>query len=596
MGSLSLVSENGNQVKVFLQNFVSRAAGPTLTLMCERGDEFLEVAKKRVRELEHVNDDEEVFFCFYAIGTQHRIEIKECDLFWTIFDRIVSPVYFWVGKRPESPTKVIEELREEIADVRDQLQREKLVSTAQSMQNEFDKHIEWKVKVLEHWLRGNVNPIKVTPLKKTGLEPPVQLFWVETLKSFKNIVDTHSVCPLVGRDGTRHKPDLTMIVGPSVVWEKVDRILEIKPSITSASGRRDVVVQVFSRMIEVLDHQPKREVVYGAGLDHGHVCFVKATRKLEVPLERELYVSQCLKLFDGAQWSEHGKLFLRFLNLGPEDCGFVEVQLPMVLNVQMQSVLCRRMTTTLFIAEKVVYKTSPSILEEVAFMKRLAECQPPVCPALLDWDESALAMELGQDSRSVEDLDLQQLAQDLFWAIFHLHDRGVCHGDIKPSNVVLLRGRFCLIDFDAAVDVDEKAERKRLTEVFAASTLLQELDCTDWDLVGLFWTVTFFYGREEEGDKWRKSRWNDDGRYKWGHQMIDFQDSLLRRAGVVPDSSVKPLRLVHPKEHMKAYFELKDGCKDPSEWIMRVRQHEKERGWFSCPKQILECWFLRKEV
>lgn len=490
----------------------------------------------------------------------------------------------------EEQIRLRDELEEEQVRLRDELQRARLVSTTQAIQDEFDKHVHWKLSELVEWLTGDVKMIDVVPLSRSKNEQEVQKWWVKTLALFSNVKDTHAHNQLIGHEGTLHKPDLTMIVGPSVLWEMIDRIIELKPSITTtAEETRDVVVQVSTRMIEILDHQPQRVVVYGAALDHANVCFIRVERTLGRPLERTLHVSDCLTLFDGTSWSVHGKLLLRFLNLSAEACGFVKVELPMVLNVQMESVLCRRPNACLYLAQNVVYKVSCSAMMEAEIMRRLAECRPCVCPALVSADVTSFAMEFGQDARSVEHVDLSQLTGDLFWAVFQLHEQKIVHSDVKPSNVVLLNGSYCLIDFDAAMELSDGAERRRTTEAFSSSPLLlKEESCEDWDMVGLFWTVTFFHARASSGSGWRNSHWDAELRYKWGLEMIVSSESVLRRAGVVPESGTAPCRVVHPKEHMIAYCQLKESCGDRSLWIERVRELEKTNNWFLCPQPILE--------
>jgi tRNA A-37 threonylcarbamoyl transferase component Bud32 len=583
------------QVTLQFQDFGLRDKGPSLSLSCAQGADFLEGAARMVREeLSELARGGEIFFCFYQRGVQGRVVISESRAFWR--SEPTSCIYFWCGEKPVSPTKMIAELKEgqkrmeeEQVRLRDELQRARLVSTTQAIQDEFDKHVHWKLSELVEWLTGDVKMIDVAPLTMGRKEQEVQTWWVKALASFPNVKDTHVHCQLIGHEGTLHKPDLTMIVGPSVLWEMVDRIIELKPSITTTAETRDVVIQLYTRMIEILDHQPERVVVYGAALDHANVCFIRVERTLGRPLERTLHVSDCLTLFEDKNWSVHGKLLLRFLNLSAEACGFVKVELPRVLNVQMESVLCRRRNATLYLAQNVVYKVSRSAMMEAEIMRRLAECRPCVCPALVSSDLTSLAMEFGQDARSVEHLDLSHLSSDLFWAVFQLHEQNIVHSDIKPSNVVLLNGAYCLIDFDAAMELSDGAQRRRTTEAFSSSPLLlKEESCEDWDMVGLFWTVTFFHARASSGSGWRNSHWDAEVRYKWGLEMIVSSESVLRRAGVVPESGTAPCRLVHPKEHMIAYCQLKESCGDRCLWIERVRELEKTNNWFLCPQPILE--------
>jgi hypothetical protein len=199
----------------------------------------------------------------------------------------------------EKGQKRLEEaMKERQKHMEDQIQRLKLMGTTMAMGEEFNKHIPWTVKELEEWLKGDVELLPVKPLVPTTTEAEVQKWWVDALKDFPGVKDTHAKGQLVGRDGVLHKPDLTMFVDSSTVWEKVDRIIELKTAIETPTNRRDVVIQLFSRMIEVLDHQPDQTVLYAVGLDHANVCFVRLERSVKDPLSRTLYVSDSFCVFD----------------------------------------------------------------------------------------------------------------------------------------------------------------------------------------------------------------------------------------------------------------------------------------------------------
>jgi serine/threonine protein kinase len=249
----------------------------------------------------------------------------------------------------------------------------------------------------------------------------------------------------------------------------------------------------------------------------------------------------------------------------------------------METVLCRRPDTVVYLADKLVYKTCSTAATEAATMRRLADCQPHVCPAVISHNDVVFAMELGQDSRGVGGLDLRELTTDLFWAVFQLYEHDVVHSDIKPSNVVLLGGKYCLIDFDAAVDLGTLA-RRRYSAAFSSSDLLVEKSAADWDMVS------------RPNNRWRRLDWNVDSRYRWGTDMIFRSSSVLRRAGVVPESGTAPCLLVHPNHRMDMYCALKEGCKDAVAWIDRVRKLEKEKSWPVCPPEILERWFEKKRM
>ena len=601
----------GDRVHFSLMRFTDQEKGlkaERYEVESEGWDTLMDALRSCVREKfnEQVEEDR-IHFCFFIKEATSRTEFNgvgalkggnirdNCVLFWTgkPKDRPVSPEKLWKDLKEEvkQNKEEVKQNRKEVALLRDELQRVKLVSSTQAMQEEFDKHIQWKIGELEEWLKGEVKLIQVSVMEASKVEDPVQLWWnTVLLANFLTMKDTHAKCnTLVGRDGTMHKPDFTMTVGPSILWEKIDRVFELKPSIVSPAGRRDVVVQLYARLVEVFDHQPERVVAYGIALDHANVCFVRAERNFSSPNVRRLYVSDCLNLFEKNEWSIHGRLLLRFLALSAIECGFVEVVLPRILDVQMESVLCRRPDGVVYLAGGRVFKKSKRAAREVAFLRELSECLPRVCPSISLFDEESFAMGLGQDSRSVEHLDLNRLASDLFWGIYQLHEKGISHCDIKPSNVVLMDGLFCLIDFDAAIHLNRNEERTRYTKEFATSTMLSEREETDWDLVGLFWTVTFFYARQCAGHQWRSSHWTEETRFKWGWEMITNEKSVLRRLGLVPAALTAPCTLMHPRRVMSLYLELTRDAM--SSWIGSVRKLETEKGWPSCPLHVLERYF-----
>eukprot|EP00873_Tetraselmis_striata_P026879 jgi/Tetstr1/447143/TSEL_034580.t1 len=65
--------------------------------------------------------------------------------------------------------------------------------------------------------------------------------------------------------------------------------------------------------------------------------------------------------------------------------------------------------------------------------------------------------------------DIRQITADLLEALHHLHERGVVHGDVKPRNVVWLRGRWRLIDLDVSCRIGDAAFcRKAPSTAFCA--------------------------------------------------------------------------------------------------------------------------------
>jgi len=82
--------------------------------------------------------------------------------------------------------------------------------------------------------------------------------------------------------------------------------------------------------------------------------------------------------------------------------------------------------------------------------------------------------------------ELAPLAADVVSALEAVHARGVLHRDICPSNIILLNGRWQLIDFGSAgrvgeADWDEKEDcrRFRVQESYASERLLNTSDPLD---------------------------------------------------------------------------------------------------------------------
>jgi hypothetical protein len=85
-----------------------------------------------------------------------------------------------------------------------------------------------------------------------------------------------------------------------------------------------------------------------------------------------------------------------------------------------------------YLAGELVYKVCSTATAEPAMMRKLVNCRPHVCPAVIADDAVSFAMKRGVDLHGVTDLDLFKLTTDLFWAVFQLHEQNVAHCDIKP--------------------------------------------------------------------------------------------------------------------------------------------------------------------
>lgn len=78
-------------------------------------------------------------------------------------------------------------------------------------------------------------------------------------------------------------------------------------------------------------------------------------------------------------------------------------------------------------------------------------------------DGSSLANRIARDGSLAPD-DVVRIGADVADALFHAHQRGVVHRDVKPSNILLdSGGRARLVDFGIAHSLADAAERLTLT-------------------------------------------------------------------------------------------------------------------------------------
>lgn len=57
---------------------------------------------------------------------------------------------------------------------------------------------------------------------------------------------------------------------------------------------------------------------------------------------------------------------------------------------------------------------------------------------------------------------IQEMLAQVLQGLQYLHSRGVVHGDVKPSNIVVTYdGKYKLIDFDAAASIGMPLGKKK---------------------------------------------------------------------------------------------------------------------------------------
>jgi hypothetical protein len=182
----------------------------------------------------------------------------------------------------------------------------KLSATAATRQEEFDKRLEWRVADIRRLVASVVVPDQPTlqilssqikRVQNANLEPQKEWKGLFELIGCRSLFDTHETnsCHLVDRDGSKHFPDFSCAVGSTVIWERLVWIAELKKKLTDSEWR-NAVVQAFSRIVEIFDHQPDREIVPSVVLDREYVSFVRVERGKG--REFQLFVSERLRLFE----------------------------------------------------------------------------------------------------------------------------------------------------------------------------------------------------------------------------------------------------------------------------------------------------------
>jgi hypothetical protein len=352
-------------------------------------------------------------------------------------------------------------------------------------------------------------------------------------------------------------------------------------------------MQVFRRLMELLDHQPHRTRAYGIGLDALHVCFVRIECNLDNPQgERRLYASAPLVLFNSdCTWGEHGQLLLRFLRLTPAALDFVDVELPVLLGVKMETVLCHRAGAILYRAAQTVYKVGERADHEHAMLERLMSCQPPVCPHVMGHAAGVVAMEAGTDVRVAVDLNLAALARDLYWAVYQLHEARIVHCDIKPANVVRMPdGQHCLVDFDRALDLKSGAiDRLVWTEGFnhLEDVIAEEEGPEDFDLESVFWTVVYLWALQQRQQPGRLRQRLDEWHSHRGEFAIKAYKHCPAARALVAQVDDVSLRLRHPRTIMQRLLAVRVAGDSVDSWLSKVREEEARLGTLLCPEPLL---------
>jgi hypothetical protein len=602
---------------VVFQDFEKRDKGPSFSIECKQNDDFLGEAKASVRRLCSVSDDEEVFFCFYQKGVNGRTAFNEASVFWKA--TVTSCVYFWMGEKPKSPTERINQLERTLNDQARRILH--LEATSSNAQDRDKRFAEGKV-LHVHEVEGlftvpvvyDENAIAdCCKVPRSPKEKGVQELFVSLLPLlFPSSVLRDCTSPNgISFAGRRHDIDLVLFIRNIISMETVDTPIELKVLISSDAGRRDVVLQLLDRMAYIFDAQLERKVCWGLAFDSKHVVFVRACRDLSFE------VTPALELFGNRG---HLSLVARFLKCDASMHGFVPVTLPSLWGTSCLSLLAQHEAFSVFaLSEDRVAKvgrTVDSMEVERNIIQFVCDSAPGiVCPELFPCDLSTgnavwpfgfQMARLNVLSVSSEE-EIVFVAGQVFWRLAVLHEIGVVHNDVKPSNMLLSNTNAFLCDFGNASKwsighpmMNVCGATKGFNVVTGAFERSSMFLC---DLEGLYWSVLVLWLQVlDERSSWKSEDAthrlvirdqfaagglvrNDDGDAK----RVLPQLPVLRK---YLQEQASARKLLDPCTIMEEYLGLK--IEDEELWLLEVKRIENDRALLCCPRDVLKWFRLRR--
>lgn len=209
--------------------------------------------------------------------------------------------------------------------------------------------------------------------------------------------------------------------------------------------------------------------------------------------------------------------------------------------------------------------------------------------------------------------DVVRLAGDIFWCLAVLHELGVVHNDVKPSNMLVVadtqQGPAVLCDFGHAVrwrSGEQMLDVCGATESFGVVRTAFENCATSMyacDLEGLYWSVMALWLQVVD----KKATWRPEkaaarlsNMEQCGGQGLirEYKENGVQR--VLPHDPVlrhyvheqaRERKLWEPHQLMEQYLGvLRETNCGEDEWLARVQRLEAEAQVFPCPRRVLQ-WF-----
>ena len=212
--------------------------------------------------------------------------------------------------------------------------------------------------------------------------------------------------------------------------------------------------------------------------------------------------------------------------------------------------------------------------------------------------------------------DVVRLAGDIFWSLAVLHELGVVHNDVKPSNMLVAetQGLGFLCDFGHAarwrpgnemLDVCGATKGFEVVETAFANSVSSMYAC---DMEGLYWSVMALWLQVAD----KKATWRAEKaaarlgnmEHCAGQGLIrEYRESRVQR--LLPQDPVlrryvheqaKDRKLWEPSQLIDQYLGvlMKTNCGE-DEWLARVQRWEAEAQVFPCPRPVLQ-WFRARRM
>lgn len=469
----------------------------------QKNSDFFDEAKAFITTVWKFDDDpKDIHLSCYVDGCDGRNEFTTSAGYWNMTPT-TQAVYFWVGRREDSPSRQNDDLLQTVHSLRRDVKRLKAVSATVKHQLEvwnaklelsldaFDQHFP-PVDVRDEDFFSVEGRLLAGPTGK--YESHVQEMWNGLMQTLAP--DRWKDCRKpegIQFDGRRHDIDIVLLRENMISILYLDASIELKDTLLTEAKRREVVMQLLDRFGATFDGQRKRQVCWGIGMDAYRAVFVKCHRNMDYAVTAPLDLRK----------RPHLRRLFAFTSPAANR-GFIVEVLPTLFSTYVAS----RLGNKVYLLQNgVVCKLGQrdAMEREHAFLCQLNDI--PFLTLGVREDELfttgctdegfqfGFRMAKYNAVGVMSEDELTRLAGNIFWRLGVLHHLGFVHRDIKPSNILAANGEtdFLLSDYGAATKWQAgRNMTETLTEEF--SSVSNEFEGTGRsmflrDLESLFWTV-----------------------------------------------------------------------------------------------------------